>query len=225
MDGSTLATSTRDRLRAAIATRAAAADRLGEATAVLERAQAAINAAGRRLDAFAGADAAIAEHRAAEIKRGSIAGALPADLAATREAKRQAEEEAADAKRAHDLLARERSTVAAEAKRAENAVIAAAAAVIVDEITTAAAELAELQAKAFRLKIALRGAIGIRIPAETGAPRLLGLPAEAVNAISSGGERWETVVQGLNGPEARATAQWTDYLRRLQHDADARLEA
>jgi hypothetical protein len=216
----------RDVLRAAIAARAEAAERLREASEAAARAKhllarAEFRVAQRKLD-----DSNSRQLRVEALKAYALdpAGGPPlADLAADPPERQREREEAAAARAAYDQLGSNVDLREEEHRRAEARVAAAADGVLVDLLLAAYGRYSlaiEAARVAWRDVTAICGMTVDRGPRWLDRTRLPGLPDGLVGAIGRGFGHYDE-----RSPSERCiprrSAEWEDLRRRLRLSADA----
>lgn len=205
----------RELLRQAQATAAAASDAAQAAAQASARGQVAVDRARAGFALHDALDGQIAAHRADLLRAGEDAGwvALPPELAELRRVKGVAGQDLADAAAAHLLLATEARAAAVAAEQAADAVRKAADAVAGEIALGLVAELREIEAEAGRLRVVLAGYIGGRTVSE--AP-----PPWAISQLVHEGQH--AALCDLANPNwPAASAEWIAFRRELTKNADA----
>lgn len=216
----------RSSLREAIAAADVAAAAARNSAEALARAGNAVAEAEARLAVLGDVDTRVAEHRAAALRSGAATAPLPAELAALRTDRAEAEAGLGDAARAAAILAGEHAEAEGAAARAAGAVRVAALRIAEAEAEPAARRLEALEKEAAALRAdlsALRdsaviGAEGQRVTARLAPWIVTMLVSHPVN--TQGHLDYTVAVAVQRERHFARVAQWQDYLQRLQENPE-----
>jgi hypothetical protein len=223
-------TSPRNVLRAAIASRDAAAEQEVKAAKAVVRAKQLLDDAEQTLALLAGLEDEITNFRAGEIRmwaeNGSErpTGALPPHLASKRDYKAEVETKLSAARSTHELLSKELIAAVGRKQDLDESVQRAAAAVLIAEGNTIVTELHLARRAVWALEDRLKSICSVRYKAADGRSVLIGAPAGFFAALN------ETAPPMLAGnvpkPHVVELQRWQNYLDALaEGDPDSTFDS
>lgn len=173
----------------------------------------------REMAAFSDLDGAVARHRAAAIRAGSVIPPLPGDLSERLVARAKLADEIAGYQAAFDELAgdcRREETRVAQARGAKTTAVLS---ILSEDGAAMARELIELEKRAFEIRLRIEALGKVWAPAADGAMALVPMTDDTRAAIMSRYDRHVFPVE-----YDRASQVWIDYRDRLMADATATLD-